>query len=53
LVGIQDFTILGGDLSPRTLSLVREWAVLHQSELMEDWNLARKEAELKPIAPLE
>ena len=53
LVGIEDFTVLGGNLSPRTLSLVREWAALHQSELMEDWKLARKEAELKPIAPLE
>jgi hypothetical protein len=33
--------------------LVTEWAALHRAELIEDWNLARAEAELKPIAPLE
>jgi hypothetical protein len=32
---------------------VVEWAALHRAELMEDWNLARAEAGLKPIAPLE
>ena len=32
---------------------VTEWAALHRAELMEDWNLARAEAQLKPIAPLE
>jgi hypothetical protein len=40
-------------LSPRALSLVGEWAALHRAELTEDWNLARAEAELRPIAPLE
>ena len=29
------------------------WAALHRAELMEDWNLARADAQLKPIAPLE
>jgi hypothetical protein len=33
--------------------LVTEWAALHRAELMEDWNLAKAEAQLKPIAPLE
>jgi hypothetical protein len=33
--------------------LVTERAALHRVELMEDWNLARNEAQLKPIAPLE
>jgi hypothetical protein len=32
---------------------VSEWATLHRDELLEDWNLARAEAQLKPIAPLE
>jgi hypothetical protein len=35
------------------MGLVTEWAILHREELMEDWNLARAEAQLKPIAPLE
>jgi hypothetical protein len=30
-----------------------EWASLHQEELMQDWDLARRQAELNKIAPLE
>jgi hypothetical protein len=33
--------------------MVTEWAALHRTALMEDWNLARAEAHLKPIPPLE
>jgi hypothetical protein len=40
-------------LAHRTLGLVTEWAAMHRAELMEDWKLARGEAQLKPIAPLE
>jgi hypothetical protein len=53
LIGIDDLAILGGQLSPRALALVREWAALRRTELLDDWKLARSEAELKPIAPLE
>jgi hypothetical protein len=35
------------------LGLVTEWAALHRTELTEDWALARAEAQLNPIAPLE
>jgi len=35
------------------LGLVTEWATLHRAELMEDWALARAEAQLNPIEPLE
>jgi hypothetical protein len=53
LIAIEDTAILNGHLSPRALSLIREWAALHRSELFEDWRLARQEAELRPIPPLE
>jgi hypothetical protein len=53
LIAIGTLAVLRGKLSPRAMSLVTEWAGLHQAELMEDWKLARQEAELKPIAPLE
>jgi hypothetical protein len=53
LVSIETLKLLRGSLSPRALALVTEWAVLHRAELMEDWALARNEAQLKPIAPLE
>jgi hypothetical protein len=53
LIAIETLALLRGHLSPRALGLVTEWAALHRAELMEDWNLARAEAQLKPIAPLE
>jgi hypothetical protein len=53
LVAIETLEVLRGSLSPRALALVTEWAALHQAELMEDWVLAREEAQLNPIAPLE
>jgi len=53
LIAIETLALLRGSLSPRALGLVMEWAALHRAELMEDWRLARIEAQLKPIAPLE
>jgi len=53
LIAINDLAVLRGHLSPRALYLVVEWATLHRAELLEDWKLARQEAELKPIPPLE
>jgi hypothetical protein len=53
IIAIETLTILQGRLSPRTLGLVMEWAALHQEELRENWALARAQAPLKKIAPLE
>jgi len=53
LVGIDTLTVLEGRLSPRVLGLVTEWAALHREELREDWRLARQQAPLQTIAPLE
>jgi hypothetical protein len=53
LIAIETTAILRGELSPRALGLVTEWAALHRAELMEDWNLARAQAELRPIPPLD
>ena len=53
LIAIETIMLLRGSLAPRTLALVTEWAALHRAELLEDWALARAEAQLKPIAPLE
>lgn len=50
--GIQSLEVLTGAL-PRTAErLVREWAVLHQDELFEDWTRCEKRSELLPIDPL-
>ena len=53
LIAIETLALLRGHLSPRVLGLVTEWAALHRAALMEDWDLAKDQAELKPIAPLE
>jgi hypothetical protein len=46
--------ILKGDLRSRTATkLVREWADLHASDLLEDWELAKQSKELKKIPPLD
>jgi len=50
---IDDFRILDGDLKPRARGLVVEWATLHQQELRKEWEIARAQKPLFPIAPLE
>ena len=53
IIAIETLRLLEGKLKPRTLGLVIEWASLHQSELVEDWELARSMRPLKSIQPLE
>ena len=53
LFGIDKLNLLEGELSPKVLGMVKEWAALHQQELTEDWELAKKHAPLKKITPLE
>ena len=53
IVDIQTFTVLQGNLSARAFSLVKEWALEHQDELLANWERARQAEPLEPIAPLE
>lgn len=41
-----------GKFPKRAISLIIEWAVLHRTELLENWKLARDGKELKKIKPL-
>lgn len=52
-ISIKDLALLKGQLPPKVFGLVIEWASQHQRELMDDWLLAERWEELKPIAPLE
>ncbi len=52
VVKINDFALTEGFLPPKALALVIEWASIHKNELLENWNLARKQNELKKIEPL-
>ena len=54
--GKFDFSgeMLVGNLQSRTaLRLIREWAVLHQSELQANWEQMKAGQPLNGIAPLE
>jgi hypothetical protein len=53
LITIQHLTVMEGDLPSRVLRLVKEWAALHQRELMEDWDLLHYSKKFFKIAPLE
>jgi hypothetical protein len=53
LVAIETQAVIQGSLSNRAFNLVAEWALMHQAELMENWNLARQNQVLNTIEPLE
>jgi hypothetical protein len=52
-IRIDDFMVIEGDLPPRVLGMVFEWADIHHDELMFNWNSARERGTLKPIQPLQ
>ena len=47
-----DGKVLAGDLEPRALRFVREWASLRQDEVMANWERARRSEPLLGIEPL-
>jgi hypothetical protein len=52
IIAIDPLSVLRGNLPPRAIALVMEWATLHRHELLEDWELARQRAALKQIEGL-
>lgn len=52
LIDIQKNEILSGSLPPRVLGIVVEWTALHQLELLENWERAKRQEALLDIAPL-
>lgn len=53
VISIQGLAVLAGELPPRALGLVMEWASQHREELASNWTLARDKSPLKTIQPLE
>jgi hypothetical protein len=51
-VAIGSGDVIGGDLPPRALRLVREWAELHESDLRTNWDRSENALPLKEVAPL-
>lgn len=52
LIDINTFAVFAGNLPPRALGLVIEWATLHQAELHNDWEKALVQEPLNKIEPL-
>ena len=53
IIDINKLLLIDGKLPRRALSLVLDWAELHQVELLNDWQLCQDMQNPKPIAPLE
>ena len=51
-IEIDPIRVMRGTLPPRALSMVLDWAGLHQDELRVNWDLAQSLAPLAPIPPL-
>lgn len=51
-VDIRSLVVIAGDLPPRALGMVVEWASQHQGELIELWDLASTNQALHRIEPL-
>ncbi|MEO5934713.1 MAG: DUF4160 domain-containing protein [Duganella sp.] len=53
IIDIKGLSLIEGKLPRRALSLVLDWAELHQVERLADWQLCQDMQNPKPIAPLE
>jgi hypothetical protein len=51
-IDIRSLSVLEGTFPPRALGMVIEWASLHQTELLDGWNMARQQKNPKKIEPL-
>jgi hypothetical protein len=51
-IAIGTLKILRGDLPPRALRLVKQWASMHREDLFRDWNLAEQGEVLETIDAL-
>lgn len=49
---INDYALTEGELPPKAIGLVTEWASIHKNELLQNWELAREKNELTKIEPL-
>ena len=51
-IEIVSSALIEGRLAGRAAGLIREWATLHRSELLENWRLVRMGLPPRKIAPL-
>lgn len=52
IFSITELKMIEGNLPPKVVALIVEWANMHKNELMNDWELAQKAKPLNKIEPL-
>ncbi len=52
LIDINTLSLFAGQISPRALGLVLEWATIHQHKLLDDWHRAVAQKPIHRIEPL-
>ena len=52
LISIHTLDAIAGQLPPRAMGMVAEWAAMHRDELLADWSKSSKLEPLEKIAPL-
>lgn len=52
-ISIINAEIIAGSLPPKKLALVQAWIILHEEELMTNWDLCRKHQTPVPLSPLQ
>jgi len=52
-IDIRTLELLEGEIPPRALKMVKEWASRHQQELMRGWKLAQGNKPPEKISPLD
>ncbi len=53
LVAVEPARVLNGELPRRATNLVLEWARMHNTELMNNWQRAREHQALLQVPPLD
>jgi hypothetical protein len=49
---IKERKLIAGKIPVRAMRLVKEWAKIHEKELMADWSAGHNDGKLKMIEPL-
>ena len=52
IIAIKELFLIEGELPPRVLGLVTEWAGAHKMELLENWDMIQKTGKHFKIEPL-
>jgi len=52
IINIRTLKMIEGNLPRRALNLILDWAELHQTELLTNWELCAQKQNPNPIEPL-